>query len=552
MKQLFRTKPIESYSQSHGQLRRGSLSVIDLTSLGIAAIIGGGIFSAIGEVAARGGPGVSLLFIFTAIACGFSGLCYAVFASRIPVSGSAYTYAYVSFGELIAWIIGWDLILEYAIGNIAVALSWSDYFTGMLDGLGIHLPEYLTCDYWTASHQLTQEGTIAWQQAPVFLNIRLIGDIPAFLIVVFISVFVYVGIRESKIAGNLMVLLKIIVLLIVIGIGAFYIHPENWKPFAPHGISGILKGVGGVFFAYIGFDAITTTAEECRHPQRDLPKAMIASLLITTVLYVVITLVLTGIVRYSDLEGGDPLAKVFRMLNMPFISFLVAFGAIIAMASVLLVFQVGQPRIWMSMSRDGLLPSKFSHIHKRFKTPDFATIITCLLVALPSLFLNISEVTDLTSIGTLFAFILVCGGVFILEDTGKLNTVNNHKGFQLPKTKSRWVVPFVWLAIILFSLFFNRDNLENFFSFYQGESFFHQLFSKVLSAFFILCSVIVSVRAVMKNLNAIPVFGLMTNLFLMTELTTATWIRFLVWMCIGLCIYFFFSRKNSLLNVKVR
>jgi len=552
LKQLFRTKPIESYSQSHGQLRRGSLSVIDLTSLGIAAIIGGGIFSAIGEVAARGGPGVSLLFIFTAIACGFSGLCYAVFASRIPVSGSAYTYAYVSFGELIAWIIGWDLILEYAIGNIAVALSWSDYFTGMLDGLGIHLPEYLTCDYWTASHQLTQEGAIAWQQAPVFLNIRLIGDIPAFLIVVFISVFVYVGIRESKIAGNLMVLLKIIVLLIVIGIGAFYIHPENWKPFAPHGISGILKGVGGVFFAYIGFDAITTTAEECRHPQRDLPKAMIASLLITTVLYVVITLVLTGIVRYSDLEGGDPLAKVFRMLNMPFISFLVAFGAIIAMASVLLVFQVGQPRIWMSMSRDGLLPSKFSHIHKRFKTPDFATIITCLLVALPSLFLNISEVTDLTSIGTLFAFILVCGGVFILEDTGKLNTVNNHIGFQLPKIKSRWVVPFVWLAIILFSLFFNRDNLENFFSFHQGESFFHQLFSKVLSAFFILCSVIVSVRAVMKNLNAIPVFGLMTNLFLMTELTTATWIRFLVWMCIGLCIYFFFSRKNSLLNVKVR
>ncbi|NLJ07488.1 MAG: amino acid permease [Sphingobacteriales bacterium] len=552
MKQLFRTKPIESYSQSHGQLRRGSLSVIDLTSLGIAAIIGGGIFSAIGEVAARGGPGVSLLFIFTAIACGFSGLCYAVFASRIPVSGSAYTYAYVSFGELIAWIIGWDLILEYAIGNIAVALSWSDYFTGMLDGLGIHLPEYLTCDYWTASHQLTQEGTIAWQQAPVFLNIRLIGDIPAFLIVVFISVFVYVGIRESKIAGNLMVLLKIVVLLIVIGIGAFYIHPENWKPFAPHGISGILKGVGGVFFAYIGFDAITTTAEECRHPQRDLPKAMIASLLITTVLYVVITLVLTGIVRYSDLEGGDPLAKVFRMLNMPFISFLVAFGAIIAMASVLLVFQVGQPRIWMSMSRDGLLPSKFSHIHKRFKTPDFATIITCLLVALPSLFLNISEVTDLTSIGTLFAFILVCGGVFILEDTGKLNSDNSHKGFQLPKIKSRWVVPFVWLAIILFSLFFNRDNLENFFSFHQGESFFHQLFSKILSAFFILCSVIVSVRAVMKNLNAIPVFGLMTNLFLMTELTTATWIRFLVWMCIGLCIYFFFSRKNSLLNVKVR
>jgi len=292
-----RIKKIDESFAGTQQLRKGSLNTFDLTAMGIAAIIGGGIFSSIGEVASKGGPAVSLLFLLTAIACAFSGLCYAVFASRIPVSGSAYTYAYTSFGEFIAWIIGWDLILEYAIGNIAVAISWSDYFTSLLNNTFLQIPAYLSTDYYSAAHAQSGEALIAWQNAPELFGIKLIADLPAFAIVFLINLLVYTGIRESKIAGNLMVLFKVIILLVVIGVGAFFVNPENWKPFAPNGMGGVLKGVGGVFFAYIGFDAITTTAEECKNPKRDLPRAMIASLLITTVLYIVIALVVTGIVH---------------------------------------------------------------------------------------------------------------------------------------------------------------------------------------------------------------------------------------------------------------
>ena len=340
-KNLFRRKSIADIlrhadDESHvGHKLKRNLSLLDITAFGIAAIVGAGIFSTIGNAAANGGPAVSVLFIFTAIACGFSGLCYARFASAIPISGSAYTYAYASFGELIAWIIGWDLIMEYAVGNIAVAISWSDYFTGLCNGMGLHIPTYFSTDYLSASRGYTavveqlhagtalsqvsaslQEAYSAWIQAPEIFGIRIIADIPAFGIVVFITALVYIGIRESKIASNLMVLLKVVILLLIVAVGAFYVSPHNWSPFAPNGITGVLKGVSGVFFAYIGFDAISTTAEECKRPQRDLPRAILLSLLISTVLYVMISLVLTGMAPSKELAVGDPLAFVFHRLNL--------------------------------------------------------------------------------------------------------------------------------------------------------------------------------------------------------------------------------------------
>ena len=450
----------------HGTGMRRTLGVVDLTALGVAAIVGAGIFSTIGNAAATGGPAVSLLFVFTAVACGLSAMCYAEFASSIPISGSAYTYAYASFGELIAWIIGWDLIMEYAIGNIAVAISWSGYFTGLLDGFGLHIPSFLTTDYLTASrgyHEvllLIQKGAAlkdlspvlneaysAWTTAPKILNFRIIADIPAFMIVVAITWICYIGIRESKRANNMMVLLKIGVLILVITAGAFYVDPANWSPFAPNGLPGVLKGVSGVFFAYIGFDAISTTAEECRNPKKDLPRSMFYALLITTVLYVLVSLVLTGMIPYDQLGVADPLAFVFAKLHLAKLSGIIAVSAVVAMASVLLVFQLGQPRIWMSMSRDGLLPPIFARLHPKFRTPGFSTIVTGIIVALPSLFMNLTEVTDLTSIGTLFAFILVSGGILIVNPNGK--RVLNDKGFVVPYLNSRYFLPprsnSVWL-----------------------------------------------------------------------------------------------------------
>ncbi len=439
----------------------------DLTAMGIAAVVGAGIFSTIGNAAYQGGPGVSILFVITAIACGFSALCYAEFASRIPLSGSAYTYAYASFGELIAWIIGWDLLMEYAIGNIAVAISWSQYFVNLLEGFHIHVPAFLTTDYLSALRgfkeanvdlangvplsQLSQnakEAYSAWTTAPQIGGLRIIADIPALVIVFLITWLVYVGIRETRKATNLMVAFKIVILLFVIVIGAFYISPENWSPFLPNGFSGMMKGVSAVFFAYIGFDAISTTAEECENPQRDLPRGMIYSLIICTILYILIALVLTGMANYKDLQGGDPLAHVFQLVGLNNISYIISISAVVATASVLLVFQMGQPRIWMSMSRDGLLPKKFSSIHPRYGTPAFATIITGIVVSVPALFMNLTEVTDLTSIGTLFAFVLVCGGVLILP--------RHEKGapkpkFKIPYVSSRYIVPALFIIELFYS-----------------------------------------------------------------------------------------------------
>src|ERR1700748_107051 len=559
-KSIFRTKSVDkiladvasgfSDGEHSGSHLTKALNVKDLTLMGIAAVVGAGIFSTIGEAAFHGGPGVTILFVITAITCGFSALCYAEFASRIPVAGSAYTYAYASFGELIAWIIGWDLLMEYAIGNIAVAISWSTYFVNLLEGFNIHVPEYLTMDYFTAfkaheqlqdltaSHKLgditdmIKQGALAWNTAPGFGGVKLIANIPALLIVVAITYLVYIGIRETKKATNAMVILKIAIVLVVIGIGIFYITPANWHPFMPNGFSGVMKGVSGVFFAYIGFDAISTTAEECQSPQRDLPRGMIYSLIICTVLYILIALVLTGMVSYKELAVGDPLAFVFNKLHLTALSGIISFSAVIATASVLLIFQLGQPRIWMSMSRDGLLPKAFSRIHPKFKTPSFATIVTGFVVAIPALFMNLTEVTDLTSIGTLFAFVLVCGGVLLLP-----REEARRGRFHLPYVYAKWIAPIVFIAGVIF---FWKPMLGLFTGANRHENFPYVLF--------ILLSATLTVLAFIKKLSLIPVLGLLSCFYLMTELGYTNWLRFLIWLVIGLVIYFTYSYKNSKLG----
>lgn len=568
VEKLFRKKSIskilsdaDSLEGSTGGMKR-NLRVFDLTALGVAAIIGAGIFSTIGNAAGSGGPAVSLLFVFTAIACGLSAMCYAEFASSIPISGSAYTYAYVSFGELIAWIIGWDLIMEYAIGNIAVAISWSGYFTGLMDGLGLHIPSYLSTDFLTASRgyraaveainsgtplsQLSPElndAFSAWTNAPHIGNFHLVADIPALFIVFVITWICYVGIRESRITNDFFVVLKVVILLVVIGVGAFYVKPENWSPFAPNGIGGVLKGVSGVFFAYIGFDAISTTAEECKNPRRDLPLSMFYALLITTILYVMISLVLTGMVSYNELGVSDPMAYVFTKLHLTRLSGVIAAGAVIAMASVLLVFQLGQPRIWMSMSRDGLLPPVFARLHPKYRTPAFSTILTGFVVAIPSLFLNLTEVTDLTSIGTLFAFILVSGGIIVLNPTGKQK--HDGKGFRVPYADSRRYLPLIWLVI--FVLAWNSGfDFSSFKSELSGKFELPEIIRHHFPLIiFCLVSILITFQAVIKRWSLIPVLGLLTNLYLMSQLGATNWFRFGIWLVVGLLIYFIYGAKHS-------
>ena len=560
---------------------RRTLGVVDLTALGIAAIIGAGIFSMIGNASYQGGPAVTVLFIFTAIACAFAMLCYAEFASAIPIAGSAYTYAYASFGELIAWIIGWDLLMEYAIGNIAVAISWSDYFTGLMASYGLNIPAYLTMDFLSASRGFTEingllnagntldairamesvrpatiEAYTAWTTAPRIGGLPIICDLPALAIIVLITALVYIGIRESKRASNIMVALKLAVILIVIAVGAYYVNPDNWTPFAPNGAGGVLKGVAAVFFAYIGFDALTTTAEECRDPQRDLPRGMIFSLIICTTLYVLIALVLTGMVSYTTLQVGDPLAFVFgpEGVNIPWIRQLVAISAVIAIATVLLVFQLGQPRIWMAMSRDGLLPKIFSSIHPRFKTPWFSTIITGIFVAVPALFMNLTEVTDLGVIGTLFAFLLVCGGVLMLKrDNDRASEEESgRRRFRVPYINGKFIAPAL-LIILAFLLYqYNYEGVRNFFSpsdpanptASTWEVFRH----KIPMWVFIIFSLTLGVLSFVKNLSLIPVLGLLTCGYLMTELGLTNWTRFGIWLIVGLILYFFYGFKHSKLK----
>ena len=476
---LFRKKNVQDIlnqvdkdnAEGHGSLGK-HLGVKDLAAFGIAAIIGAGIFSTIGKASSDGGPAVIFLFLFTAIACGFAAFAYAEFASMVPVSGSAYTYSYVAFGEIIAWIIGWALIMEYAIGNITVAISWSDYFTGLLKSMHIQLPQWIQMDYFSAYNGYQeavnlmksgkvfeklapnlQEAFTAWKTAPSIGSFHIVADIPALMIIVLITALVYRGMKESRNASNLMVVIKLAIILLVIAVGVFYVDTDNWNPFAPNGVSGILKGISAVFFAYIGFDAISTTAEECKDPQRDLPRGMMWAIIICTILYIIIALVLTGMVHYSELNVGDPLAFVFDKLNLKWMSGIIAVSAVIAMASVLLVFQMGQPRIWMSMSRDGLLPKKFSKIHPKFKTPSFATIVVGFVVAVPALFLNLTMVTDLCSIGTLFAFVVVCAGVLVLQ-----NKPNIPRGkFKTPYLNGKYFMPILLVGTIIFAFTYNKE-----------------------------------------------------------------------------------------------
>lgn len=633
--QLFRKKSVHdilqqvAQNESDGHQALGKhLTARDLTAFGIAAIIGAGIFSTIGKASADGGPAVIFLFLFTALACSFAAFAYAEFASIVPVSGSAYTYSYVAFGELIAWIIGWALIMEYAIGNITVAISWSDYFTGLLESGGIHLPQWIQMDYLSASKgfaeatALLQSGKpfadlspalqaahTAWTTSPTIAGLHLVADLPALLIIVLITYLVYRGMKESRNASNLMVIVKLCIILLVIAVGLFYVDTDNWDPFAPNGVSGVLKGVSAVFFAYIGFDAISTTAEECKDPQRDLPKGMMWAIIICTILYIIIALVLTGMVSYDQLNVGDPLAFVFDQLDLKWMSGIIAVSAVVAMASVLLVFQMGQPRIWMSMSRDGLLPKRFSRVHPRYKTPSYATIVTGFVVAIPALFLNLTLVTDLCSIGTLFAFVLVCAGVLVLQ-----NRPDVPRGkFKTPYVNAKYIFPILLFLGLISSFYFNKQGVVDFITnkkqlnspttlvtslkeaeaaqvvqylydlklvktkevdlektlqmFAEDTNAYHSLvdalpidaglkyesgwalFShKIPMWIFIIVLMALGAWAYQKNLSLIPLLGLVSCLYMMAELSVWNWLYFSIWLLIGLSIYFGFSYKNSKLN----
>ena len=626
-------KQVEKNNADENNSLGKHLTARDLTAFGIAAIVGAGIFSTIGKASADGGPAVIFLFLFTAIACSFAAFAYAEFASMVPVSGSAYTYSYVAFGEIIAWIIGWALIMEYSVGNITVAISWSDYFTGLLKSGGIELPQWVQMDFLTASHGFKdatalmqggkdfvnlspalQDAHTAWETAPVIGSFHFVADLPALLIIVLITALIYRGMKESRNASNIMVVVKLCVVLLVIAVGIFYVDTANWDPFAPNGVTGVLKGVSAVFFAYIGFDAISTTAEECKDPQRDLPKGMMWAIILCTLLYIAIALVLTGMVSYNQLNVGDPLAFVFDKLDLKWMSGIIAVSAVIAMASVLLVFQMGQPRIWMSMSRDGLLPKKFSTVHPKFKTPSFATIVTGFVVAVPALFLNLTMVTDLCSIGTLFAFVLVCAGVLSLQ-----NKTDIPRGkFKTPYVNSKFIMPILLIIGLVFAFGFNEkatmdfitnktkvnspssiitslnkeetklvsdylialegekaaeasSDLENLLSKHaeddvkyesvvaglpvsdaiKYESGFDLFKHKIPMWIFLFSLIGLCVWAYKQNLSLIPLLGLICCLYMMAELSVWNWIYFGIWLLIGLVIYFSFSRKNSKLNSEV-
>ncbi len=560
---------MEAEAHQHAGLRR-VLTVRDLTFFGIAAIIGAGSFSSLGAAVFTGGPGVIILFVICGIACAFTAFCYAEFASRIPVAGSAYTYAYASFGELFAWIIGWALIMEYSIGNIYVAFSWSDYFTSLLERLNIHIPYYLTTSYMeaknaVASSSSNSELVEAWNSAPMAGSLRIIFDLPALLINVFITYLVYRGIKESRNFSNAMVIIKLAVVLLVIVVGAFYINPDNWTPladtggrsFMPNGFGGVMLAVSGVFFAYIGFDAVSVLAEESKHPQRDLPRGMLYSLVICTVVYILLALVLSGVMNYREFEGvGDPLAEIFKG-RVPWMQLVVSIAAVVAMTSVLLVFQMGQPRIWMSISRDGLLPNAFQKIHHKYKTPSFSTIVTGLIVGIPILFTDRDFVLDFTSIGTLFAFVLVCGGVLLIPRRDK----QPKSRFSMPYVNGKIIYPLlIVLSMAAAYMLTMKDGTSTYFSELlngdfsdhseeaSGSYLFATMTSKLSTILFWLICLFLCVVTVMKNYSLIPLLGLTSCLYLLTGMSGSNWKWFGIWFGIGLVIYFMYGYRKSKLN----
>ncbi|HSB37309.1 MAG TPA: amino acid permease [Thermoanaerobaculia bacterium] len=499
---LFRRKPLDALIAEGGDEEHGlrkALTWIDLTALGIGAIIGAGIFATLGSATAGGGgqppagPGVVVSILLTAVACGFCALCYAEFASLVPVAGSAYTYSYATLGELVAWIIGWDLILEYAVGNIAVAISWAAYFRQLVAGFGLQIPPWLATDYRSTLFaakaaaesgvaSLSPEAAIAYQahlSHPTLAGIPVVFNLLAVAITAVITWILVVGVKESARFNNVVVVLKLATLLFFIAVGAFWVKPANWTPFFPGGFHGVWTGASLIFFAYIGFDAISTAAEECRDPGRDMPRGILASLGICTLLYVAAALVLTGMIPYGKLVGvADPLAAAFAFVHQDWAAGLLAFGAVIALTSVLLVFQLGQPRILMAMSRDGLLSPWFAKIHPRFRTPHVTTILTGVFVAFFSAIANIDEIVQLTNIGTLFAFILVSIGILVLR-------------VREPERPRKFRVPFSPVT---------------------------------------------------------PVLGILMCLFLMQGLPGVTWIRFGLWLLVGLVLYFVYGMRQSRLS----
>ena len=426
---LFSRKPIADLvaeTEDPKGLRR-ELGPFDLIMLAIGAVIGAGIFSSIGTAAAGevlpsgevvrlgAGPALVLSFILLGIVCGLAALCYAEMAAMIPQAGSAYAYSYATLGELVAWIIGWDLILEYAVGNVAVAIAWSGYFVSLLSGFGITFPAWLTHGYRTAlfSSDASVHGLL--QTAPRIFGVPILLNLPAFAIVMAITCLLYIGVRESARANNIMVLVKLLVLGMFVIIGLFHINPANYKPFAPNGWAGIHQGAAIVFFAYIGFDAISTAAEETKNPQRNMPIGILGGLAICTLIYVIVGAVATGIVPFMQLKAADPLSRALQLAKLPAASWIVAFGAVVSLTAVLLVFQYGQPRIFFAMARDGLLPQWASKVHPRFRTPHVTTVVTGLFVGAGALYFDENEIYDLTNIGTLAAFAIVCMGVLVLR-----------------------------------------------------------------------------------------------------------------------------------------
>jgi APA family basic amino acid/polyamine antiporter len=457
--QLLHRKPVamllEDAAFHEGGLKR-ALGALDLTALGIGAIIGAGIFVLTGVAAARlAGPAVTLSFVVSGFACAMAALCYAEFAAMIPVAGSAYSYSYATMGELVGWIIGWDLILEYAVAAAAVAVGWSGYLRVVLSGVGIHLPVALTHAPGSAP------GAIV--------------NLPALLIVLIMSAVLVVGISESARLNSIIVAIKLTAVAIVIVVGVFYVRPVNWSPFLPFGFHGIMKGAALIFFAYIGFDAVSTAAEEVVDPQRNLPLGIMGSLLVCTILYILVAAVLTGMTPYKTIDVNAPLASAFVNRGLNVVSAIVSLGAVAGLTSVQLVLLLGQSRIFFAMSRDGLLPPVFSRVHPRFRTPYIPTIFTGIAVGITAAFLPIEEIAELTNIGTLFAFVLVCIGVWILRRAD-------------PDRKRPFRVPLVPL---------------------------------------------------------VPILGVIFCGYLMAVLPGLTWMRFFVWLVLGLAIYFIYGRWHS-------
>ncbi|MGH9868447.1 MAG: amino acid permease [Candidatus Polarisedimenticolia bacterium] len=566
---LFRTKSLDailSAAEKPGQSLKRTLGPIQLTALGIGAVIGAGIFATVGTAAAGNpdrpgaGPAILLSFIITGVACAFCALCYAELASMIPISGSAYTYSYATLGEVVAWIIGWDLIIEYAIGNVAVAISWSGYFNELLRGLSfggvsLEIPAWLRGDMHTALAcrdllaQAAQEAADPAKRdmcssllagAPFIGSIPIVMNLPAVAIVALLTVVLVIGIRESSYFNAAMVVLKLVILAFFVGVGLLYVKPENYQPFAPGGWAGIQAGAAIIFFSYIGFDAVSTAAEETRNPKRDLPIGLIASLAICTVLYLAVAAVLTGMLPSSELNTAEPLAKAFSANGIDWAAGLVALGAVIATTAVLLVFQLGQPRIFFSMSRDGLLPRYFARVHPRFRTPHVTTIWTGVVVALFSCLSSLDIMVELTNIGTLFAFVLVCVGVILLRYREPART----RPFRLP-----WIpLAPVWAFMFYLGLTWLAGGADE----GPGRALGLQLV--------VVCGagLVFNGMALSRRLRHEPVpdwlktdlalAGIGTCLYLMDGLPAVTWWRFGAWLLAGLLIYLVYGYWNSALR----